>query len=164
MEYNVSQLLREPVGSTREYSIDEPEGSTRRGHVELIRMPTGVLVRVRADIGLEADCSRCLVAFSYPGHIEFEELFYQRFDLVTGTPLNTDAPPDSFFIDARHTIDIREAVRQYGEMAAAMQPLCRPDCPGMCAECGRDLNLGRCDCVREALDPRWGALEALRRR
>jgi len=163
MEFNVSQLLREPVGSTREYLL-EPEGSTRSGRVELVRMPTGVLVRVQAEIGIDAECSRCLVAFAYPASISFEELFYQRFDLLTGAALNNEVPPDSFFIDARHTIDIREAVRQYGEMAAAMQPLCRPDCPGMCAECGQDLNLGRCGCAREALDPRWEALEALRRR
>lgn len=163
MDFNVSQLLREPIGSTRDYVI-EPEGSTRRGRVELIRMPAGVLARVQADIGHEAECSRCLVQFSYPGHVDFEELFYQRFDLVTGAALNGDAPADSFFIDARHTIDIREAVRQYGVSAAVMQPLCRPDCPGMCAECGQDLNLGRCGCVNETLDPRWEALEALRRR
>jgi uncharacterized protein len=163
MEFNVSQLLREPVGSTRQYSL-EPEEPVRGGAVELMRTPTGVLVRATADVVLDAACSRCLAPFGYPARVVFEELYYQRFDPVTGERLNTDVDPESFFIDARNTIDIREAVRQYGEMAAEMQPLCRPDCPGLCAECGQDLNLGQCSCGGEFVDPRWIALEALRHR
>lgn len=162
MEYNVSQLLREPVGATRKYAI-EPEGTTLGGAVEMIRTPAGVLVRAGAEIVLSAECSRCLTNFTYPAKVVFEEIYYQRFDLVTGERMNTDVDDEAFFIDSRHTIDIREAVRQYGEMAAAMQPLCRPDCAGLCVECGQDLNQGRCGCAREVIDPRWEALEALRR-
>jgi uncharacterized protein len=162
MLYNVSQLLRERVGSTREYAL-EPEPPVHRGSVELIRVPEGVLVRCEADVLLEANCSRCLIAFGYPAHISFEEIYAQQYDVLTGTKLEAPEDPETFVIPANHIIDISEAVRQYSEMAAAMQPLCRPDCPGMCPECGQDLSMAACRCDRTPVDSRWAALAALKR-
>jgi uncharacterized protein len=42
-----------------------------------------------------------------------------------------------------------------------MKPLCRPDCQGLCAKCGADLNGGACGCTVTTTDPRWAALSAL---
>jgi uncharacterized protein len=94
--------------------------------------------------------------------MEFDEIFVQQFDL-SGGRLPAPEDPESFLIDDHHTIDITEAVRQYSETAAAMQPLCRPECPGICPHCGQDLSLGGCDCDRRLVDPRWEALASLRR-
>ena len=164
MLFNVSLLLREPIGSSRRYAL-EPEAPAHRGSVELIRTPGGVLVRCEADVLIEAECSRCLVPFAYPAHIQFEEIFAQRYDVMTGArlPSSDGAEPGAFTIDASHTIDISEAVRQYSETAAAMQPLCRPDCPGICPECGQDLGIAACACDRTPIDSRWAALAALKR-
>jgi uncharacterized protein len=164
MQFNVSQLLREPVGSTRHYTI-EPEPPIHRGSVQLTRVPGGVLVHGEADLILDANCSRCVAAFGYPEHIAFDEIFVQQVDVASGTRLDSadQAEEGSFFVLLDHSIDITEAVRQYSEVAAAMQPLCRPDCPGLCPECGQDLNLEPCRCETSAVDPRWGALSALKR-
>ena len=70
---------------------------------------------------------------------------------------------EAFRIGLDNTIDISEAVRQYSEVAAEMQPLCRPDCPGICPVCGQDLTIGDCSCDRTPVDPRWAALAALKR-
>ncbi len=161
MIFNVSQLLRQEIGASRRYEL-EPEGNVSAGHVELIRTPGGVLVRCKAIVGLEADCSRCLAPFGYEEAVEFEEIFAQQVDPVSGRRLETE--PDSFLIDTNHTIDITEAVRQYSEMAAAMQPLCRPDCPGICPVCGADMSIAPCQCDRTPVDPRWQALVALKRK
>lgn len=161
MQYNVSTLLREPVGSTRAHTI-ESEPPIHRGSVELLRTHNGVLVRVEADVVLEADCSRCLTPFGYPAHVSFEEVFYQQVDVATGARLAPPPDADAFVIDTHHTIDITEAVRQYSEMAAAIQPLCRPDCPGLCPVCGQDLGIEPCDCDRTPVDSRWAALAGLK--
>lgn len=163
MLFNVSQLLQEHVGATRQHII-EPEGLVLGGTAELVRTPTGVLVRGKFRVTLQDECSRCLAAFSYDRPVKFEEVFYQQVDVTTGAAVETEAEEDSFLISRQHTIDISDTVRQYGEMAADMQPLCRPDCPGICAECGRDLNVSECDCTRAPLDSRWAALEALKQR
>lgn len=162
MLFNVSQLLREHVGASRNYEL-EPELPVHGGHAELIRVPEGVLVRCEADVMLEANCSRCLAPFAYPAHIQFEEIYHQQYDVQTGARLEEPEDPDTFTISAHHEIDISEAVRQYSEMAAAMQPLCRPDCPGICPECGQDLTIAACRCDRTPVDSRWAALAALKR-
>ena len=163
MIFNVAQLLREPVGETRDYTLP-PEFPLHGGRARLIRVPDGVLVQVEADVVLDAACSRCLAPFGYPAHIEFEETYVQIVDVVTGQRRreHLEEGDERFVIDTHHTIDISEAVRQYSEMAAAMQPLCRSDCPGICPECGRDLSITSCDCDRAPVDPRWAALAALR--
>ena len=161
MFFNVSGLLRENTGASRRFSL-ESDPPVHRGHVELIRMPKGVLVRCDADVVVDDRCSRCLVPFGYPEHISFEEIFVQQVDPSSGAHFPAPDEPDLFFIALDHTIDITEAVRQYTETAAAMQPLCRPDCPGICAECGQDLSMAMCDCPRRPVDSRWAALAALK--
>lgn len=160
MLFNVSQLLREPVGSTRSATID-PEPPLHHGRAKLVRVPGGVLVHLEGEIFIDAICSRCITPFSYPEPIAFEEIFAQQVDPVTGVHLEVE-DDDGFRIDLNHTIDITEAVRQYTEMAAEMQPLCRPDCPGFCPECGQDLSMNRCECDQTPKDPRWAALAALK--
>lgn len=160
MLFNVSQLLREPVGSTRSAAVD-PEPPLHHGHAKLVRVPGGVLLRLEGEVFIDAVCSRCLTPFSYPEAITFEEIFAQQVDPVTGVHMEVE-DDEAFRIDLNHTIDITEAVRQYTEMAAEMQPLCRPDCPGFCPECGQDLSMNRCECDRTPKDPRWAALAALK--
>jgi uncharacterized protein len=159
--YNVSQLLREPIGSTRRYRLD-PEPPVHGGRVELLRTPDGVLVRCEANVLIEGECSRCLAQFAYPAEISFEEVFVQQVDVATGQKLKTETDPDAFVIDENHMVDITEAVRQYSEMAASLQPLCRPDCPGLCPKCGQDLSVAPCACDRTPIDSRWQALAALK--
>jgi uncharacterized protein len=161
MLFNVSGLLRELTGAVRHYELDA-EPPVHRGSVDLVRMPRGVLVRCEAEVVIEDRCSRCLVPFGYPAHIEFEEIYAQQVDLITGARLEVPDDPDAFLISSNHTIDITEAVRQYMEVSAAMQPLCRDDCPGICPDCGRDLGESPCSCNRTTLDSRWAALAALK--
>jgi uncharacterized protein len=162
MLFNVATLLREPVGSTRHYAL-EPEPPVHRGAVKLMRTPDGVLVTAEADVFVDAACSRCLTPFAYPVHIAFEEIYYQQIDLVSGGRMPEPEDGEAFRIGLDNTIDISEAVRQYSEVAAEMQPLCRPDCPGICPVCGQDLTIGDCSCDRTPADPRWAALAALKR-
>lgn len=162
MLFNVSQLLKEPTGASRCYDL-EPVPPVHRGSAELLRVPGGVLVRCEAGVLIEAECSRCLAPFAYPADIEFEETYVQQYDVATGAQLPKPEDEDGFTIDSNHTIDISEAVRQYSETAAVMQPLCRPDCPGICPECGQDLGIAACRCDRAPIDSRWAALAALKR-
>jgi uncharacterized protein len=45
-----------------------------------------------------------------------------------------------------------------------MQPLCRPECRGLCPDCGSNLNLGPCSCPMKSAEPRWRALTELRQK
>lgn len=168
MLFNVSGLVLEGIGATRRHEVDAllqtEEGETERvtGTVELLRTNSGVLVRARLVLEEPEICSRCLAPLQEAIRIEFEEEFQSTLDLRTGAPLVEPPSPDAFLIDSQHMLDLSEAVRQYREASAEMQPLCRPDCRGLCPECGSDLNLGDCRCDRSGIDNRWSGLAALR--
>ncbi|MFB3072964.1 MAG: DUF177 domain-containing protein [bacterium] len=45
-----------------------------------------------------------------------------------------------------------------------MQPLCHPDCKGLCSSCGSNRNLVPCSCSAEEVDERFAALKQLQER
>ena len=47
-------------------------------------------------------------------------------------------------------------------LALPPNPLCRPDCKGLCPECGANLNEGMCACSRDEGDPRMAVLRGLK--
>ena len=171
LRYNVSTLLREPIGSTREYDIEDvvlvDDGAPRQervaGTATFLRTKHGVLVTSHLE-GIEHDvCSRCLVDVAVPMRLDIAEEFFPAADLRTGAPLPAPEDPEAFRIDAEHTLDLEEAIRQCWAGAVPMQPLCRPDCRGLCPRCGQDLNLGPCSCRPEG-DERWSSLRQLARK
>lgn len=168
IQYNVSTLLTESIGSTREYDVDHdvltdsapPHHERVAGHATFLRTKDGVLVRARLRSVQRDRCSRCLENLELPLNIKIEEEFFVAADGTTSAEVLAPEDPDAFLIDSQDMLDMGEAVRQYWPGALAMQPLCRPDCRGLCPRCGRDLNQGACSCLPEQ-DERWGALREL---
>ena len=162
MQINVSQLLKEPIGSSRNYEVSEVvdvtgdgSGSMVQGEVRLLRTHRGILVKGELHAEVELACSRCLSLFNCPVMINFEDEYIPTIDVVSGAPLPSPEDSGSFIIDEHHVIDLTEAIRQYTLLALPMKPLCREDCAGLCKECGQNLNQGPCDCPPQAIDWRW---------
>jgi uncharacterized protein len=168
MFFNVSGLVQEGIGSTRSYSVEETikvEGRPPEdviGAVELLRTKVGVLVRAHLSLVEPEVCSRCLRPLEETVRIDFEEEFQATTDPRSGEQVDEELDPDAFKIDENHMLDLTDAVLQYRETALEMQPLCRPDCRGLCPNCGQDWNEGDCDCDRGLTDNRWAGLSALR--
>jgi uncharacterized protein len=167
MLFNVSGLEQEGIGATRQYEIDGVLVSEEHGRepvngwVELLRTRDGILVRAKLRLVEPETCSRCLKPLEETLPIEFEEEFKTVVDVRSGQPVEEAPDEDDFVIDESHTLDLTEAIRQYREASAVMQPLCRPDCRGLCPVCGQDLNFGDCDCNAAPIDNRWSALAGL---
>lgn len=169
MLFNVSQLLRETTGSTRHYTVDEGvdvPGETAQvirfsGSVLLLRTPRSILVEAHLSGTGTGTCVRCLQPAVVPLDLTIEEEFFPTIDPVTGFHLPEPEEPDAFRIDEQHHLDLTEAVRQAAVLAEPMQVLCRPDCLGLCPQCGADRNLGACRCPAEPVDERWAALRRL---
>jgi uncharacterized protein len=168
MLFNVSGIVQEGIGATRRYDVDgrvasegrEPEPVT--GSVELLRTKAGVLVRAHLKLEGREVCSRCLKPLQEALALDFEEEFLQTVDVRGGLPEGELPDNDSFRIDDRHLLDITEAVRQYREASAAIAPVCREDCKGICPDCGVDLNTEDCRCNAGPIDNRWADLAGLR--
>jgi len=164
MRYNVAQLLKEQSGQTRQYTLHEEISaldpdivplSTLDGNIQLIRTADGVLVTGKLHTSIELVCSRCLEPFAMPLQLALEEEFRPTIDIVTGAslPLLTD-DEEATRIDARHTLDLSEVMRQNILLAIPPYPVCRSQCVGLCPQCGKNWNAGPCDCRRDDIDPR----------
>ncbi|MBA7643109.1 hypothetical protein ES703_50820 [subsurface metagenome] len=166
MQINVSQLLKEPIGATRDYRVSEivditGDGRMVQGEVKLLRTHRGILVRGVLRTEVELTCSRCLSPFNFPVTLNIGEEYIPTVDVVSGVPLSSPEEPGSFIIDEHHVIDLTEAIRQYSLLVIPMKPLCREDCAGLCPNCGHNLNRGHCGCPQQEADPRWSELSKL---
>jgi uncharacterized protein len=166
MQINVSQLLKSPIGSTRNYELDEViegDGSNYRvyGKVNLTSISRSILVRGTLHTEIVVTCSRCLNLFSYPLTLTIEEEYFPTIDVVSGIPLPLLDGPGCFTIDAHHILDLTEAIQQYVIMLIPMKPLCHEDCSGLCPTCGHNLNEGLCGCPPQEIDDRWAELKKL---
>ncbi len=65
----------------------------------------------------------------------------------------TYLPEDEIALDA--------LVLEQIHLVIPYQPLCREDCKGICANCGTDLNIGRCACNKLAQSP-FAALQKMK--
>ena len=169
MDINVAQLLREPIGATREHYIDtvaDLNGDGKKykitGDCTLLRTLQSILVKCALDTEIELTCSRCLKQFRLPLKIKFEDEFFPTVDVDSGVPLPPAEDANVFTIDEHHILDINEAVRQYLLVNTPMKPLCKKECGGICPTCGKNLNEGNCDCPKQDIDPRWSKLAELK--
>jgi len=98
-------------------------------------------------------CDRCLGHFVEKQKHSFSEDFQRKDE-----DGEEDAAVNYFSGDA---IDIADLVRDTVLAAQPLNNICRPDCRGLCPQCGADLNLGDCGCDRLVIDPRLAALQQL---
>ena len=129
MQINVSQLLQDPIGATREVQVDEPavleNGRTHhvRGNCQLLRTQRSILVKCRLNADTDLICSRCLSPFRRPLTLKFEEEYMPTVDVFTGAPLDTNGDSGSFTINQQHVLDLQEAIRQNVLMVTPMKPM-----------------------------------------
>ena len=67
--------------------------------------------------------------------------------------------PELFVLEGTE-LDLQELLSTCLILDMETKFLCREDCKGLCARCGRNLNLGPCGCGKE-IDPRFAVLKQL---
>ena len=65
-------------------------------------------------------------------------------------------------VDGAPEINLAGLLWEEFVLALPVRPLCKPDCKGLCPDCGKNLNEGSCSCVRDEGDPRLAALRGLK--
>ena len=131
MKIHVGQVPQE--GVTERASYDPSSLDMNRNDIS-IREPFDVeaaitnvggqlVVRAAIRAPLTMICARCLSEFA-----------------ITVTPEGTF----SYTVEPNDIVDITDDVRQEVILAYPMVPHCRPDCKGLCATCGQNLNEKTC--------------------
>jgi uncharacterized protein len=127
---------------------------------EVMRIEGGYALSAELVYEGELECSRCLAPYPFREDETFSLVLYPRRPAEEEKELGRD-DLDVLFYD-EPVVLLAPIAEERVQVALPMKPLCRPDCRGLCAGCGKDLNLGPCACVRDDVDPRWEALRALK--
>jgi uncharacterized protein len=116
----------------------------------------GVLVTGSAVAPLTGECARCLDPVTSTVEVGFQELYRYLPDQDDDEDDGEDRFLDGDFLD------LEPAFRDAVVLALPLSPLCRDDCPGLCAECGAKLaDVGPEHGHGDKVDPRWGLLAKL---
>ena len=89
---------------------------------------------------------------------EFESVKETDIDAVIVQEESEEYP--EFFVLQGTELDLQELLSTCLILDMETKFLCREDCKGLCARCGRNLNLGPCGCGKE-IDPRFQVLGQL---
>jgi len=135
LRLNVGFLIHQSVGSSRDFYFDLPALSIEpdlnlkyfNGSVRISRTPQGLLVQAKLKAVMDSECVRCLINIEPSLSTEFTELF--AFSLRTTSESELILPEDGH-------IDLGPLVREYLVLEIPINPLCHPDCHGICAMCG----------------------------
>ena len=116
------------------------------------RTTGGDVFRLRFAAALEGPCMRCLADARTELDVEATE--YQDASATAPAELRTE-----YVVEGE--LDLTAWARDQIGFELPEQILCRPDCAGLCAICGQNLNDAPHDHDDTSIDPRWAALEGL---
>ena len=106
------------------------------------------------EITFAMNCDRCLKPV--------EQTMGFRFDREVFAPdmteTMTDGEEDQEFMDGCQ-LNVEDLLNSEIVMNWPMKVLCKPDCKGICRQCGKDLNTGTCDCDTFVPDPRMAVIK-----
>lgn len=143
-------------------SLRQKGDVSTQGVVELLSHTLGE-VRIKGHLAasIESDCDRCLE----PAIFAMDEDIDLFFRPVDTSPDSEEVEIDegeaeiSFYEGDR--LHLEEILREQILLSIPMQKVCRPDCKGICPNCGGNRNEVTCGCQPRPADARWAALSKL---
>jgi uncharacterized protein len=136
--------------------IAVPAGSDVDLDLRLESVVEGVLVSGTVTASATGQCVRCLDEMEGRVEVDVQQLY------AYPGQVPPDAEDDETDELEGDLIDFEPVLRDSVVLALPFQPVCRPDCPGLCSECGARLadDPGH---QHDRVDPRWAALRSLTR-
>jgi uncharacterized protein len=160
LHVNAAELLREPGLRRHVSAVVEPTevdaahdaiAGDVTAKFELVSTLDDIELVGTIEVPWHGLCRRCLRPLAETIVVEVDERYADQ-----------PAVHDDAFPIEHGQIDLAPMVREHVLLAVDDPRLCRPDCPGLCPECGADLSAGLCGCVDVVVDDRWSALDQLR--
>ena len=157
---NVGFIAHEEIGRSHDFPFefdwitlsDELELRNFDGIVNIGRTPQGLVVQADFSAETTLGCVRCLNEFDHELDWEFTELF--AFDKRSETDSGLILPEDGH-------IDLATLLYEYALLEVPISPICKPDCQGLCAECGQNQNEKDCGHRPEQSDSPFAKLKDL---
>lgn len=131
----------------------------------------GVLASAHIESIAEGECGRCLDKLEFDISEDFQELFEYEEDKRHGKKnksKKSDPEDEDDELEVRQMvgddIDLDGPIRDAIILNLPQNPLCKPDCKGLCPDCGEKLENLPADHAHEKVDARWAALGDLKGR
>ena len=100
----------------------------------------------------QAECGNCLEEFTVRWDVPVEVM-------ILRDVFSEESDGETLLILQRKgEVDLHDSLRECTILAFPHAPVCKPDCKGLCPECGIDRNRATCDCSENEIDPRWEGL------
>ena len=140
---NVGFIVHQEVGYKHQFSFefekiqisDDLDLRHFEGVAIIGRTPQGLIVQADFSAETTLECVRCLNEFDHTLEWNITELYAFNEKSVSES--------DLILPDDAH-IDLEPLNREYALLEFPINPICRPDCKGLCSVCGEDLNLSDC--------------------
>ena len=131
-----------------------PAGGGSEARLDVSRTSSGYALRLRFATELTGPCVRCLEPAGNEISVDAREV---------DQPLSNDEELRSPYV-AEGNLDGERWANDALVLAFPSQPLCRPDCAGLCSVCGESLNDANPDAHRHSQggDPRMSKLRDLK--
>lgn len=130
-----------------------PVGAEVDFELRLQAVSEGVLVTGTVSAPTAGECARCLEPFTGTVEIQLTELFAYP---DSATEQTTE--DDEIYRIVDDKIDLEPVILDAIGLELPLQPLCTPDCAGLCPECGVRMAIAGSGHGHEILDPRWAGL------
>ena len=128
----------------------EIEGGDVEARLDVSHTVSGYAFRVRFGAALEGPCVRCLETADQSVEVDAREIDQPGGGDELSSPYVTD-----------EELDLQAWARDSILLALPAQVTCRPDCAGLCPECGVALASAEPGHHHEQIDPRWAKLSGL---
>ncbi len=143
LELNVGFLISAAVGTSRDFTFDYEKMrlgddltvSDFAGTATFSRTQQGLLLQGEFSATMDLECVRCLEGFTQAVTWSFTDLY--AFDKRSLSESNLLVPEEG-------RIDLAPLLREYALLEVPIQPVCKPDCKGLCPDCGENLNHKDC--------------------
>ncbi|MGN7211438.1 MULTISPECIES: YceD family protein [Brachybacterium] len=149
VEHTVPAPAREAGG----LAMQVAEGDPIAIELELESVVEGIYAHGTVTAHLEGECSRCLDPVDQDIATRFDELF------LYPEKVKAEEREDSVLL-VDDEVRLGPVVRDTLAVEADERPLCREDCPGLCAQCGFRMEDDP-DHHHEVIDERFAALKGL---
>jgi len=135
--------------------IGVPEGNDLELDLSFESISDGIWVSGTVVCTAIGECIRCLDEVSMRVEAPVKTLYVY----ATAAGYDDEDAEDVREFDGE-SIDVEQALRDAVVPMLPFQPVCDPDCPGLCDQCGAPLKEDPGH-KHEAVDPRWAALRSL---
>lgn len=140
---NVGFIVHEEVGYKHEFPFefeqiqiaDDLVLRNFEGLVTIGRTPQGLIVQGDFTAETTLECARCLTNFDHEISWNFTELY--AFNKKSISESDLLLPEDQ-------QIDLQPLIREYALLEVPINPICMPECKGLCSICGQNLNEADC--------------------